>query len=441
MSPDDNRQAMSLFPLLLVTFIGTLGFSIVLPFLVTLVTALGGNALIYGLMGSTYSAFQLVGAPILGSWSDTYGRRKILLLSQLGTLASWGIFLAALFLPRTVLFRGESGPIGAAVFTLPLVVLFVARAIDGLTGGNVSVANAYLADITSEDDRTRNYGRMAIAGNLGFIIGPALAGVLGATALGEVLPVVVALVISAVASVVIAVSLPESRPCVITAEPDAAALRRVFGQEQADCYQVGGIARPTFREVLRVPGIPYLLLVNFLVFIGFNLFYTAFPVHAVRGLQWSVTDIGFFFSFLGVTTIATQGPILSRATRVLSDAALTVLGSAILAGGFLLLISGSLVSIYAGAALFSLGNGLMWPSFLGVLSKTAGDHYQGAVQGYSGSVSSLASIVGLIGGGVLYDRLGGDTFVVSALVILVVCVLSTRLVVARREPPPAPAEG
>ena len=99
-----SAKRVSLFPILLVNFIGTLGFSIVLPFLVTLVTRFGGNALVYGAMGATYSAFQLVGAPILGRWSDVQGRRKILLMSQLGTLASWFVFLGALFLPAVALF-------------------------------------------------------------------------------------------------------------------------------------------------------------------------------------------------------------------------------------------------------------------------------------------------------------------------------------------------
>jgi len=93
---------ISLYPILAVNFVGTLGYSIILPFLVFLVTRLGGNALIYGIMGATYPAFQLVGAPILGRWSDLYGRRKILLLSQTGTLASWFIFLLALFSPHQI---------------------------------------------------------------------------------------------------------------------------------------------------------------------------------------------------------------------------------------------------------------------------------------------------------------------------------------------------
>ena len=174
---------VSLFPILSINFVGTLGFSIVLPFLVFLVTRWGGNAVVYGIMGATYSVFQLIGAPVLGRWSDLYGRRRILLASHLGTLFSWLLFLVALYLPVVALWHVESSILGTFTVTLPLLVLFVARALDGATGGNISVANAYLADITPETDRSRNFGRMAVSSNLGFVFGPALAGILAGCAL------------------------------------------------------------------------------------------------------------------------------------------------------------------------------------------------------------------------------------------------------------------
>ena len=132
----DQTLTISLYPILAVNFVGTLGYSIILPFLVFLVTRLGGNALIYGLLSATYSTFQLIGAPILGKWSDTYGRRKVLFLSQLGTLVSWVIFLFALFIPIRSLFNIDSSIFGQFVITLPLAVLFFARALDGKVNTN-----------------------------------------------------------------------------------------------------------------------------------------------------------------------------------------------------------------------------------------------------------------------------------------------------------------
>jgi MFS family permease len=229
---------ISLFPILLVNFIGTMGFSIVLPFLVFLVTDFGGNALVFGIVAAMYPAFQLVGAPILGRWSDNYGRKKVLLISQGGTLTAWVIFLIALFLPVENIFTVDSSIFGTFVITLPLLVLFLARALDGITGGNVSVANAYLADVTPENDRVKNFGRMAISSNLGFIVGPAIAGVLGATIFEEALPVMAALFLSLAAVFVIKFSLKESKPSVIRNVQEKGSVRKVFDHECKDCYEI-----------------------------------------------------------------------------------------------------------------------------------------------------------------------------------------------------------
>ena len=182
-----------LFPIFLVNFIGTLGFSIVLPFLIFVVIKFGGNAIVYGLLAATYPLFQLIGAPVLGRWSDTYGRKKVLLLSNAGTSIGWVLFLFALFLPAEKVFNIDLPLLGTFVIILPILMLFLARAIDGITGGNLSVANAYVSDISSDETRSKNFGKMAISSNLGFIVGPALAGILGGTVYGPILPVLVGL--------------------------------------------------------------------------------------------------------------------------------------------------------------------------------------------------------------------------------------------------------
>jgi len=411
----------------LVNFIGTLGFSIVLPFLVFLVRDFGGNAIAYGILGATYSAFQLIGAPILGKWSDVYGRKKILLLSNAGTLIGWIFFLVALFLPVEK-FTIDNALVGTFVISLPLLVLFLARAIDGITGGNISVANAYLADISSNENRSRNFGKMAVSQNLGFIVGPALAGILGGTIYGAILPVSAALILSLVTIIVIGFRLKESKPGppeILVQEEGT--IRKVFSQECKDCFDNENPKKLKFRDVFKLKHIPYLLVLYFLIFLGFNIFYASFPIHAAIGLKWSVTQLGIFYAVLSGIMVVIQGPVLRKALKKFSEQKLVIIGSVILGTNFILFMSNFTFVIYGAVILFALGNGLMWPSFMSILSKRAGTTLQGAVQGVAGSFGSLASIIGLILGGTLYNLIGATTFLVSAGVIFTAFIMSFRL--------------
>jgi MFS family permease len=423
-------QEISLLPVLAVNFIATLGFSIVLPFLVFLVVRFGGNALVYGVVGAVYPAMQMIGAPILGRWSDRFGRKRILLFSQVGTLLSWLLFAVALYLPVVELAAVRNGVLGEFRVTLPLLVILLARAVDGLTGGNVSVANAYVADISSDDDRSRNFGRMGVSSNLGFIVGPALASLLGTTGHGETLPVLAALAISLVATAMIAFYLPESNPCVLPAVREGATVRRVFGHEQRNCYQRQDAGDVTLGRVWRTAGIPQVLALYFVIFLGFNLFYTAFPIRAARDLSWTVTETGVFFTVLSAMMVVIQGPVLSRLSGVFRDATLIVAGNLVLGLNFLLMYSSDTTIIYAAAVLFAIGNGIMWPSVLALLARLAGRKIQGAVQGIAGSLGSMASILGLIGGGLSYQSAGPWTFVAAAVLIFLAAAIAVPLAVS-----------
>ena len=425
--PEPAPRPSGLNAILAVNFVGTLGFSIVLPFLVFLVTRWGGNALVYGLMGATYSAFQLVGAPILGRWSDRVGRRRILLLSQLGTFVSWGVFVVAFYLPQTTIAEFDSALFGTFTLSLPLVVLFLARAADGITGGNVSVANAYLADITHEDERNVNFGRLAVATNLGFVVGPALAGLLAGTSIGELAPVLAALGISAVASVIILFGLPESpRPCEIAGDPGQSTLRRTYGVDNKDCFEYAGERDFRTRDLFILPGVTRLLVMYFLVLLGFNFFYVSFPMQAVEGLQWTVRETGAFFAILGLLMALVQGPVLRQAAARWTETRLILSGSVVLAASFAFFASSSTLMVYAGAASLALGNGIMWPSLMAVLSKSVDSRYQGAVQGLAGSLGAAASILGLITGGLLFSAFGPATFLLATLAVGVAGVMAVQ---------------
>lgn len=424
----NTKKRNPLFAILLVNFTGTLGFSIVLPFLVFLVMNFGGDAVIYSILAATYPAFQLIGSPILGRWSDIYGRKKVLLLSNVGTAIGWILFVIALALPIDSVFNINLEYFGAFVVAVPLLFIFLARAIDGVTGGNISVANAYLSDISTDKNRSNNFGKMAISSNLGFILGPALAGILGGTFYGALLPVLAALLLSIVTLIVIGFllreSIPKSNQILI---PEKGTIRKVFAQECKDCYPQDSAVKSKFGDVFKLEHISFLLVLYFLIFLGFNVYYASFPTHAANVLHWSVTQLGIFYAVLSGIMVFIQGPVLRKALKKFSEEKLVIFGSLILGVNFVLFFSESIISVYIAVVLFAIGNGLMWPSFMSILSKRAGTDLQGAVQGVAGSIGGVASIIGLIAGGVLYNLTGGATFLVSAVIIFSVFVMSFRL--------------
>ncbi len=425
--PSKTRTRGTLGPVLLVNFIGTLGYTIAIPFMVFLVTRFGGNAFVYGIVAAAYSVFQFLAAPVLGRWSDRRGRRKILLLSQIGTLVSWIIFGVALFLPDAALFSVDAPLVGAFTVSAPLLAIVVARALDGLTGGNISVANAYVADISTDADRSRNFGRMGVAANMGMILGPALAGVLGATALGETLPVMAAAAVSLVAAVFIAVALPESKRCLEPPGGRREEAAQILGQECRDCMAAAEAKRCRKAQVWRNPNVFFMLTLYFLIMLSFNFFYTAFPMHAAANLGWTVAKMGAFFASLSFLLVVVQSAALPWLAKRFPEPALIIAGLFFLGAGFALMRSHDIVLLYLAAAFFAMGNGVMWPSVVSMVSKVAGDEAQGEVQGLAGSAGSLASIIGLVLGGVAFSAIGAGTFLIAAGLAYLSFFLSMRL--------------
>lgn len=392
----------------MVNFINSLGFSIVIPFLVFVVDDFGGNGMLYGFILAVYPFFQLIGAPVLGNWSDRYGRRKVLALSHAGTLLSWLIFLLAFYFENTVLISFDVGLKEPFVLSLPLVVLLLARAMDGLTGGNISVANAYLADISNKENRKSNFGKMSAAGGIGFIMGPAMAGILGSTRYGYIVPVLAAVFISVTGLLMIYFWLPE-----LKVNPHHPAENKSKGIP--------------WKEIRHMPYIPLMLGLYFLIFLGFNFFYPAFPIHAMEVYKWDVGSVGLFFAYLSGMMVLVQGVMLPRISRRFPEVFLIIAGSAILGFNFVVLAYGNAPLAYLAAVLFALGNGIMWPSFLALLATLAGDKRQGVIQGLGNSFGGLASIIGLILAGLLYDIILGKTFLVAAVIIFLVFLLSLYL--------------
>ena len=423
----------SIFPVLLVNFIGMLGYSLIVPFFVFLVKKFGGNEFIYGIVGSIYPAFQLIGAPILGKWSDQIGRKKVLLISQIGTFLAWLLFILALTLPVEQLVSFNFQVTGPFFISLPLMLLVVARALDGLTGGNVSVANAYLSDISTDENRKGNFGKMASSTSLGFIIGPAVAGILGATIYGELLPILAAALVSLTAIFVIYWYLPESRSELIPVNLKDFNIRKLFQVEQRECYNMENCPDTGWWGILKIRHVPMLYLFYFVTFLGFSFFYVGFPVYAAGPLGWNSFQLGVFLTVSSLIMVNVQGPVLTYLSAKVPDSTLVLIGSTLFILCFLLLPSGTIVGVYAANVALSVGNGLMWPSFLSILSRAGSPSIQGSIQGYANSMGSLASILGLIFGGVLFSQIGPVLFYGAAFVFVLLSILAIRLIAIDRE--------
>lgn len=423
---EEPLQLKQFVPILAVQFIGTLGLSVAYPFLVFLITDLGGATWTYGLVGATYSACQLFGAPLLGRWSDRTGRKPVLLVSQAGTLMAWLLFLLALMLPHHSL-----GAFAGATLTVPLLLVFLARALDGATGGNVSVASAYVADMTRGRDQERKvaFGRMGMAASLGFVVGPALAGLLGRW--GYTAPVGAAAALSFTATV-LCFFLREPGGRCPEGPPDQPTVTRVLGQQQKRCDRREKKLDP---RILSKPIVRALLAATFVMFLAFNFFYAAFPVFAEAALEWDPATMGSFFVVLSGMMIVAQGPLLKAATKRLSPPVLFGLGMAGLTASFLTFYLGQSWGMFVGAVLFAVGNGLAWPTFQARIADVAEDQ-QGAVQGQAASAGAAASILGLILGGLCYPWLGASLFLAGAILFASVA-LGTRLWF-KSEPPARP---
>jgi DHA1 family tetracycline resistance protein-like MFS transporter len=412
-----TARARGLVPLVAVSFLSSLGFSVVMPFLVFLVSGLGGNAFVMGFIGASYSFAQLVGAPWLGALSDRVGRKRVLLYSQLGGLFAWAIFAAALVAPHLELARVHSRITGAFVLLLPVALIALSRATDGLMNGSISVANAYLADITTEDERKAGFARLGAATSLGFVIGPLLAGYVARGERGVSLLVLLAMALSAGGAFVVWRLLPDVGATTVTtaAAAERAGAHKAFGGGAKECVARRASAHAVgLGALFDVPGVRRMITLYFLVFFGFSIFATVLPMHALVDLHWSSDRLGVLFSVLSLTLIVTQAVALPSLSRHVSSERLATVGSALVATSYVLVAllaeRGALVS----AALYGIGNGLMWPSYLSMLSEIGPRSMRGQLQGVASSAGSIASIAGMLGGGSAFSTFGSKTFLLAA---------------------------
>jgi len=357
-----------LFSIILVVFIDLLGFSLILPLLPYYAETFKASETTTGILIASYALMQLIGAPILGRLSDRFGRRPVLLLSVFGT------FLGFLLLG----------------FANALWMLFVSRIIDGITGGNLSVAQAYISDVTDEKSRSKGLGMIGAAFGLGFIIGPVTGGLLSQW--GYAVPAFAAAAISFINLILIYAWLPES----LTAE------KRAQMNEKRPAITLNALI-----IAFKRPFTGSILITRFFFGLAFAIFQTIFSLYALQKFNLTARDTGFVLTYVGVLSVIVQGFLVGRLTsRYREDLLITV--SVVLMGISLLgwALAPSVLWLYIIMTPTALSGGLLNTLLSSTLTKAVAPQEIGGILGLSAAVESSTRIIAPLLGGVLLQQIG-----------------------------------
>ena len=357
--------------LFITVFIDLLGFGIIIPLLPFYAESFGASAFAIGLLGTSFSLMQFLFSPIWGRWSDQIGRKPIILIGLLGSCLSY----------ITMALAGS------------LTLLFVARVVGGIAGANIPTAQAYIADVTTPENRARGMGLMGAAFGLGFIFGPAIGGLL--SRFSPETPMWCAAALCFANFVAAWFLLPESRP--------ANATTRSLGRMEA------------FRHAMTQPTLLLILSLYFIVTMAFSAFEATFALFTEARFGFTATSIGFLFAFIGAIIALIQGVLIGHVVKRVGERRVipvAILGIAISIG--MLPVVWSVPTLLVALGLLAMGMGFNNPSLSSMVSKLSHEDDQGGILGLASSLASLGRVVGPAWGGYLYDAYGMTTPYLSA---------------------------
>jgi MFS family permease len=358
-----------LLPISLIIAVDVLGLTLVLPLLPFYAEKYGASPAVVGLLVSAYAVCQLISGPFLGSLSDRFGRRPVLIVSQVGTLIGFLILAGANM----------------------LWLIFLSRLIDGSTAGNLSVAQAYIADVTPPEDRAKSFAIIGIAFGFGFLIGPALSGFL--SGFGYVYPIYMAAVLSLVSILGTIFILPE---------PER---HRPPGEER----KLGLFQFASYGKDFKNPKISSTLFQFSAFFLAFSFFIAGIALFAERrftwhGLPFGPREVGYLFAYTGFLGILIQGGLLGRIVKRFGEQKVVIFSFTSAAIGYLILgFSHSIPLLLVAATFSSFGTGGLRPCLTALVSRQAGAHEQGRMMGLIQGLNSVSSIIGPILSGLFID--------------------------------------
>ena len=377
-SETQNKNAASgekfvtvpLIVIFVIVFIDLTGFGMIIPILpyYALHEPFLANPFEIGLVVSIYSWMQFLFSPLLGSFSDRYGRRPILIVSLLGSAVGYVI-------------------IGLAA-TIALV--FIGRMVSGITGANISAAQAYVADVTTRENRAKGMALFGAAFGLGFVLGPAIAGILCKFSIQ--LPFYFAAGLSFTSAAAAYFLLPES----LTSAARAA-------------QPEGGRGVTAAIALLRQGSFAFVNVIYFFLVTSFTIMTYAFVLFTSFRFGYNAEQNGYLFFFVGIISVLAQGLLIGRLVKAYGELRPTIVGCVLMALGLFLMplvgpSEGGLPALLGTCLLLSLGNALASPSLTGLASKISHEDRQGSALGVMQSLASLARAIGPIIGGLLLNN-------------------------------------
>jgi MFS transporter, DHA1 family, tetracycline resistance protein len=394
-----------LLPILGITFIDIVGFSMLIPMLPYFVTHFGVSAFVVGLLMSTFSLCQFVSAPLWGSVSDRIGRKMVLIISQIGATIGWAML-------------GLAPNIAAALAVAPITMVFVARIVEGISGGNISITQAYVADLVVPRERARAFGLISAMFAAGMVFGPLGGGILYGR-FGFAVPFLVAAGLQAVTLALTIFMLPESH---------------ARGGEEERFTIRGFLA--SFSE----PHLARYLWQKLAIALALYGWFAVFSLYFQRQLHFTLTETDYFFSIFAILNVFMNAFVVGRISTKLGDRWMSNLGLASLAVGFAVLPFVHDVPAMVGTQVFfAFGMALANTGITALISRAASDRDQGKVLGTSSSLDSLSGILAPPISTKLLAAYGPAFAGVESLTMTVIALLMG-VYNARREPRPARSE-
>jgi MFS transporter, DHA1 family, tetracycline resistance protein len=349
-----------LLPILGITFVDIVGFSMLIPMLPYFVTHFGASAFVVGLLMATFSLCQLVSAPIWGNVSDRIGRKMVLIISQIGATIGWAML-------------GLAPAIAAPLAVAPIAVVFAARIVEGISGGNISITQAYVADLVVPRERARAFGLIGATFAAGMVFGPAGGGVLYAR-FGFATPFLVAAGLQLVTLLLTISMLPESRA-------------RTRDQER--------VGFDAIRESFRKPRLARILWQKLALALALYGWFAVIALYLQRQLGFSLTQTDYLYSAFAVFSALMNGFVVGRISALLGDRRMSNVGLGCLVAGFALLpfVHNVFPSLVSMMLLFGMGIALANTGITALISNAASDREQGTVLGTSSSLDSLSGIL------------------------------------------------